>query len=43
MIVQLFVEKVIKEFYLVKKLIGLELKIDLLYLIELIFINLSFS
>lgn len=43
MIVQLFVEKVIKEFYLVKKLIGLELKIDLLYFIELILINLNFS
>lgn len=41
MTVQPSVEKVIKEFHSAKKPIGLELKIDLLYLTELTFINSS--
>lgn len=43
MTVQPSVEKVIKEFHSAKKPIGLKLKIDLLYLTELTFINSNHS
>lgn len=43
MTVQPSVEKVIKEFHSAKKPIGLELKIHLLYLTELTFINSNHS